>query len=75
MATAAETKPPKTSFAGNNSLIAMLFVLSFRTSPGRVFVVTLWIVWKREQRGKTLRQAESRIDLEAAQLGLPASLL
>jgi hypothetical protein len=33
MATAADTKPPRTSLAGNNSFIAMLFCPGFQMNP------------------------------------------
>jgi hypothetical protein len=60
MATAADTKPPTTSLAGNDSFIAMPFALGFRMNPELArIVVTFWIAWKLEQGGKTLSQSES----------------
>ena len=44
---AADTKPPETSFAADDSFIAMVFARGSRTTPELAgIVVTFWIAWK-----------------------------
>ncbi len=51
---AADTRPPKRSFAADDSFIAMVFALGSRTNPELVgIVVAFWIAGKLEHRGET----------------------